>query len=485
MMMANHFIPTERIRSARLILLGILVACAALSERVAAFERLLVQRIRILQPGPDGFTESAPVDLLIEDGLVRSLEPPGTVALGPGDMRLRGEGRWLVPAPAVSVEGTVRSFDLVLAGLSGVGGLVIDAAPPKLKALWARAGLDTSALPARLPAGSTVQVAFSSREDGAFTLENMAAATGGIAVLVDALSKSTSARITPGQRAAGLLLLEDPRLHPETVLNPHAVVLGSDVVLRSERLVRVDEAIKAEALPQLSKPGKPASPEAGDWSRRFALVIDGLYRGEAWLEVEQVDLETVRATVRSRVAPPVDEELTATMEWPSGAATLALRSQGRMIEATAVRTDPSKPLTLAISLDGTPLPDSPMVLEPGDRFLPHTLLVLLDALRKDPRSSHQGRVVELEALDAVPGVYASPRQQVQDPKPGHRWRLELQDLRAQGDAPKGSISLLPIDGQPEAPGILLLDEAQRPVLYLLETPWGLFEWAKSPPRTSH
>ena len=456
-----------------------LAACLAFASQVSASDRLLVQGIRILQPGPDGFVESAPVDLLVVDGFVHALEPPGTVVLKPGDMRLRGDGRWLVPAPAFGVQGTVRSFDLVLAGLTGVGGLVIDAAPSKLKALWARAALDTSALPTRLPSGSPVLASFSPQKDGPFTLEIMASAAGGTGALVDALSKATTARITPGQRAASLLLLEDPRLHPDTVLNPHAVVLGSDVVLRSERLVRVEEAIKAEALPRLSKPTKPAPLEAGDWARRFALVIDGLYRGEAWLEVDQVTPETVRATVRSRVAPPIDEELTATMEWPSGDATLALRSQGRMIEAAATRSDPSKPLTLAISLDGTPIAESPMVLEPGDRFLPHTLLVLLDALRKE--SEHPpGRVVELEALDAVPGVYASTRRQLQDPGSGHRWRLATRELQALGDAPEASISLFPIDGQPEEPGILLLDDAQRPILYLLETPWGLLEWAKSP-----
>jgi hypothetical protein len=479
MTMATNFIPTERIRSARLILLGILVACAAISERMSASERLLVQRIRILQPGPDGFTESAPVDLLIEDGIVRSLEPPGTVGLKPGDMRLLGEGRWLVPAPAVSVQGTVSSFDLVLAGLSGVGGLVIEAAPPKLKALWARAALDTSALPARLPAGSAVQAAFSSAEDGAFTLENAAIAIGGTQVLVDALSKATTAGIMPGQRAASLLLLEDPRLHSETVLNPHAVILGSDVVLRSERLVRVEEAIKAEALPRLPKPEKPAPTEAGDWTRRFDLVIDGLYRGEAWLEVDQVDSTTVRATVRSRVAPPIEEELTATMEWPSGVASLTLRSQGRLIEARSERSESTMPLELSITLDGTPIAGSPMVLEAGDLFLPHTLLVLLDALRKQSESSSTARIVELEALDAVPGVYASLRQAFQDPGREQKFQLAPKSLRDLGSAPRGSVKILPVEGVPTEPGVLLLDESQRPVVYLLDTPWGLLEWSKS------
>jgi hypothetical protein len=464
--------------------LGILLACLGFTCHASATDRLLIERIRILQPGPDGFIESAAIDVLVEDGIVRSLEPPGTVTLKPGDMRLRGEGRWLVPAPAIGVQGRLQSSDLVLAGLSGVGGLVVSGESAALDALWSRAKLDSSALPVLLPAGSTVQGTCSMASDGALTLENITVADGGVTALVDALSKSIEARITPGKRSASLVLLEDPRLNPDTLLNPHAVVLGSDVILRSERLVRVEEAVKGEALPRLSVP-KPSTPiDPNDWTRRFVLVIDGLYRGEAWLEVDQVDATTVRATVRSRVAPPIEEELTATMEWPSGDASLTLRSQGRLIEAKAERSESSMPLELSIALDGTPIAGSPMALEAGDLFLPHTLLVLLDALRKQSDSPDTARIVELEALDAVPGVYASPRRKFQDPGSEQEFQLDPRSLRDLGSAPHGSIKVLPVDGEPAEPGVLLLDEAQRPVLYLLDTPWGLLEWSKSLPTTS-
>ncbi len=459
--------------------LGILSVCLGFTSPASATDRLLIERIRILQPGPEGFIESAAIDVLVEDGMVRSLEPPGTVTLKPGDMRLRGEGRWLVPAPAIAVEGMLKSADLVLAGLSGVGGLRMSGEPDALDALWSRAKLDSPALPALLPAGSPVQGTCSTASGDALTLGNIAVADGGVTALVDALSKSVTARITPGNRAASLVLLKDPRLEPETLLNPHAVVLGTDVVLRSERLVRVEEAVKAEALPRLSAPKSSKPTDPNDWVRRYDLVIDGLYRGEAWLEVDQVDGETVRATVRSRVAPPIEEELTATMEWPSGAASLTLRSQGRLIEAKAERSESSMPLELSISLDGTPIAGSPMTLEAGDLFLPHTILVLLDALQKQTDASATGRVVELEALDTVPGVYASPRRAFQSAEGDHELQLDPKSLRDLGSAPRGSIKILPIEGQPDEPGVLLLDEAQRPVLYLLETPWGLLEWSKS------
>ena len=461
--------------------LGILSACLTFASQASATDRLLIERIRILQPGPDGFIESAAIDVLVEDGMVRSLEPPGTVTLKPGDMRLRGEGRWLVPAPSIAVQGMLKSSDLVLAGLSGVGGLLVSGEPAALNALWSRAKLDSSAVPALLPAGSPVQGTCSMASAGAFTLTNITVADAGVAALVDALSKSIESRITPGKRSASLVLLEDPRLNPDTLLNPHAVVLGSDVVLRSERLVRVEEALKGEALARLPVPEPSTPSDPKDWARRYDLVIDGLRRGEAWLEFDQVDTETVRATVRSRVAPPIEEELTATMEWPSGAASLTLRSQGRLIEARSMRSESTMPLKLSIELDGTPIAGSPMALEAGDLFLPHTLLVLLDALRKQPDSASTVRIVELETFDDVPGVYASPRRVFQDPVSGQTFQLDPKSLRDLGAAPHGSIKTLPVDGEPAESGVLLLDETQRPVLYLLDTPWGLLEWSKSLP----
>ena len=84
---------------------------------------------------------------------------------------------------------------------------------------------------------------------------------------------------------------------------------------------------------------------------------------------------------------------------------------------------------LEVSIDGTAVEESPVALKEGDLFLPHTLLVLLDAIRKG--DGDRTRTVEIDFDDGFPAVHWSPRRGVRPLvqtdelllKPAHLLRL--------------------------------------------------------------
>ena len=61
--------------------------------------RLLVKQVQLLQPSEQGIHPSEPVDVLLVDGKVAAVGTKLDVQLQPGEVMLRGQGKWLLPAP--------------------------------------------------------------------------------------------------------------------------------------------------------------------------------------------------------------------------------------------------------------------------------------------------------------------------------------------------------------------------------------------------
>lgn len=447
--------------------------------RLHASDQVVIRNVRLLQPGPLAAEVVGPHDLRLRDGHLAEIAPPGSIALEPGDFRVLGDGCWLVPAPTVRLQRLSRASDLVLAGLSGLAGLQSADPPDTKEALWARAALDTEALPRSLSTEEPVHVELQGASEGAPTLERLVTAVGGPDRLLDRLVAPDGARIEVGAPARFLLLASDPRLEPDGLLSPRAVIQGQEVVLQSERLVRLEEASRAARLEPLPRPvpveGRPAS------ARRYALVIDGLHRGEAWLELDPPEAAGGAVTVRSRIAAPLEERLEATIDRSDGRTSFMVVTGDRRITGGTEPQGVGKPLRLELLLDGNPVPGSPIDLsDPDDRLLPHTLLVLLDALPADPSGRLQGRVLELELHESVPGLFASPRLRARPPTVGEKPLLALQHLeRLAGRGPLTRL-VLPVEGDPSAPASLYVGSDGLPVWFLQSTPWGLLEWHSWP-----
>lgn len=451
-------------------------------------DRVLIEQVRLLSPGASGFRTSGPIDLLLEGGHVVLVDPEDPVQLEPGEMRLRGQDRWLIPSPRARVVGVPRSSDLVLAGLSGLGALAVAADPPTLEAVRARAALDTAALPELIRADAQVEGSIVIAPGRGPTLARLAEAVGGARSLLVALSRRVGDPFAPGAPASFLLLTEDPRSVPKALLDPHAVLIGSEVLLKSERVTRLEEARAGEELPMPEAEDLREAAGGGgqSWSRRYRLVVDGLERGWALLRVVEAPDGSVDAHVTARVGSPAEETLRATVSWsppvgPDGlrwqrAASVKLRSQGRSMEARTIEGPHGR--ALQIVLDGTPLEGGPIDLKPEELVLPHTLLILVDSALMAGGSSG-GEILEVAFMDGPLEVHRSPRRPLRQVRPGDRLPLDESRLLRQGGASAALLRVLPVDEGRSGQALIVLDQARRPLLLLLETPWGYLEWSAS------
>lgn len=463
-------------RSRSSFLCVVIALLAGLQTAVADdWERTLISEVMLLEPDDDGFVERGPLDLFIVDGQVTRIESGGTLTAAPGEMKLRGRGRWLIHAPRLAVSGLPTSDELVVAGTSGIGGLHLTEELIGAEGVWSRARMDTTALPARLGAADSAGALPVLAPDFAPTMERLVATRGDAGALLKELSTSIREPLKQPAPAAFLLLSEDPRLMPRTVLDPHAVVLGSEVILRSERLVRLEEAEAFGLLEPL--PAPEPRPDPGIWTRRYELIVDGILRGEAWLEVRRFQDGRREASVRSQVAQPIDEVVQARSEWPSGRAELVMTSHGRPVRATARPAAGGQAGTLAVDFRGEPLERSPISLGPEQRFLPHTLLVLIDALSDDIDVAQVTEIIEIELLNRRPGIYQRPRpviRQLPASKELPPFPERLISYFAQA-ANNQILSIAPVDAE-ESPSLVVLDPSGRLLNCLVPTPWGLTEW---------
>ena len=468
----------------------VLGVCLLLMARVSMGmmsdeDRLLIEQVRVLEPAPEGFVERGPLDLVVDAGVLSIISNDSEVTLKPGQMKLRGRDRWLVPAPRARLARPPSSADLVLAGLSGLGGVIVPPGTAAADVVHARAALDAMALPVLLDEGVLVEGRNPPPAELGPTLRRVVEANGGCEAFLQSLAHSSDRRITPGIRASFLILSKDPRLHPETLLSPHAVVLGSDVILLPERETRLEEARvdeKRASLPSFEPIATPGQVEPS-LARRYQLTVDGLVRGEALLEIRSLD-EGMTARVSALTAAPLDETVLAESHWPSGTGRLHLSSQDKRVDAVAstVSDQDGPGLRLAIELDGDLVGGKSIPLQVDDHFLPHTLLMLLDAARSTSGVQTTGRAIEIELMNGFPGVYAAGRRTLRPLRSTDKPPLAPDQLLRLAGAPEATVWVLPSAGEdPDPPGFVILDEQRVPLFFILKTPWGTVEWAGSGP----
>lgn len=459
------------IASSSVLLASLAVHASSSASRVQ--QRVHIDDVTLLEPGAGGWKERSAVDLLLEDGRISRIGASLPIDLDKGEVRLRGQGRWLVPAPRVSLSSpNARPTDLLAAGLSGIGGVMLETDPATARAFFARAHLDAEALPLQLPPGSDVEghLTYTSRQVP--TLALLAASVGGPEQLFAALGTRSDAPFAEGKEAAFLLLSRDPRIDPGALLDPHVVILGDGYILQSERLVRIEEAIAGITVRAPSFEPEDRTSGTSSESLMYRHVIDGIVRGITVLDIERRGGEIIGARLRERTAKPVAGTMVAEVQWPDRASTLEQVTEGISIKA-GTRTDGSQ---LEVRINDAPVPESPVSLEPGDRFVPHTLLVLLDAMRVTEEGS--GRWVQLDRDAAgVPMLVWSSRKPIRPMEPGQDALLSQEMLKALGGPLARSFVTLASGADDRDSCLAVLGKGGTPLLLLVHTPWGVVSWS--------
>ena len=438
--------------------------------------RVLVESVQLVRPSTTGLAVTEPVDVLIVDGYISSIGPDLDIDLQPGEVRLRGQDRWLMPSPTIRLIGReLIPSDLIVAGLSGIGGIVVDdEQSARSDALEARAKLDDGIMASFLPRDSVCDGTLTLRDKSLPTMERLIESSGSAEKLLGAIARRDQDPFSSGKPARFLLVLKDPTTHPETILDPHAVLLDTTYALRSERLVRLEEAVAGVSIPELPTSDKDGVEHSLAWSRAYRLVINGLERGRTFLEVYEYPDGSVEAQVRERSAAPLDESIVASVQWPSAHATLRQTTRGVVLEAAARRT--GSQYAMEVALNGTPADESPIVLAESDRFMPHPLLILLDALRAqdgDPR-----RVVELDFGTGPLTVHWSQQALARPIQSTDQAWLEVTHIPvlAGGDE-RADVLVIPSEDPAQPASLVALDGKGRPLAFWVQTPWGILEWS--------
>ncbi|MAJ45811.1 MAG: hypothetical protein CBC35_00655 [Planctomycetes bacterium TMED75] len=457
-------------------------------------DRVLVQSARLLRPTKSGLLESDPIDILIEDGRIAQVGSGLISQLEPGQLALRRPELWLLPAPRVLLRTkNPSSSDLIGAGLHGAGVVGVFGNQPSSEALLARAELDGPGLPilevVDVKAEPVDRRSFDIAVD---LLSELQLPTEAAAVqeLLDSMASRPSDPFLPGAPARFLALDSDPRDVPSSLSDPFAIVQGSDLVLKSERLVRLEELAAFHALepPSFKELGWPVNPSS---KQLYRILIGGLPRGyvqvAAWQDHSN---ETTTVRVAERIAAPLEEEFEASVQWPQGSVECSWRVQNRRVQFQSSGSGSAEENQLQIIPEKAPLEPMVVALQAQDQFLPHTLLILFDALA-DPSSGATQRIVEVDILTSPVSTNWSARSAPRAvPKQSTSPLLGLCALRAQHRSPPGQLRALPLgvgvqsDAQSTADpslGLLFCTGANFwPDWLLLETPWGIVEWRSEP-----
>ncbi len=152
-----------------------------------------------------------------------------------------------------------------------------------------------------------------------------------------------------------LLLPEDPREHPESISNPDAVLVGGETLLKSERLVRLDE--HARFTPDLFSSGDHAA------SSVYEVLIDGIPRDLVRLRITTPGEGRMHLELDGVTTSPITSSTSIRLEWPEGTVTHRATIQNHVFDVS-FRSDSSGG-TLVVTRDGEPFPESPIQLKAG------------------------------------------------------------------------------------------------------------------------
>lgn len=436
---------------------------------------ILIQSVSLLRPVDGTLVASPPTDLIIRNGLIDEVGDDLSSKVSPSTYRFRRPGRWLLPSPVAYVgdsgSDSLHFDDLIHAGLAGFGALVVDADPVHIDIIRKRALLDSKALPDITSRGDMPlpphALEFTSIDE--ITLFN--GKTPEKEGVVARSSLHPDDPFHPGAPAHFLLLPEDPREHPESISNPDAVLVGGETLLKSERLVRLDE--HARFTPDLFSSGEVDSV--------YEVLIDGIPRDLVRLRITTPGEGRMHLELDGVTTSPITSSTSIRLEWPEGTVTHRATIQNHVFDVS-FRSDSSGG-TLVVTRDGEPFPESPIQLKAGDRYLPDTLLILFDALL-DPTQGKTRRVVELDIYGGPLRVHWSPRHPLRSassdtaPLASGLTRRELLFLAG---APKGE--LMTLSSSEDGPALIwvVLDTKRRLVWALYPSPSGMTEWRLKKP----
>ena len=472
------------------------IAFGGMLPDVVAFERpdensqsqddrfVLIQSVSLLRPVNGTLVASAPTDLIIRNGLIDQVGDDLGSKVSPSTYRFRRPGRWLLPSPVAYVgDSGADSFhfdDLIHAGLVGFGAVIVDADPAHIDIIRKRALLDSKALPDITSRGGMPlpphAMKFASIDDITLFDGKTPQKDG---VLVRSSLRSDDP-FHPGAPANFLLLPEDPREHPESVSDPDAVLVGGETLLKSERLVRLDEL--ARFTPDLFSSAESTRAGAGAIESIYEVLIDGIPRDLIRLRITTPRQGHSHLELDGVTTSPITSSTSIRLEWPEGTVSHRATIQNHVFEVSS-RID-SSGSTLVVTRDGEPFPESPVQLRVGDRYLPDTVLILLDALL-NPTQGVTRRVVELDLYGGPLRVHWSARRPLRsasEDKGLTALGLTRRELLHLAGAPNGE--LMTLSSSDDGPILIwvAVDDQKRLVWALYPSPSGMTEWRLTKPK---
>ncbi len=449
------------------------------SERV-----VLLEAVSLLRPDGDGLIASDPIDLIIKDGLVHEVGHDLSAKVSSSTYRLRRPGRWLIASPVAclgeSGDDSLFYDDLIHAGLLGFGEVIVDATPAYVDLVRRRALLESKAIPtvtSRAESPLPGHVVTFPRFD-AMSLSNNDFSCD--SELLSASSRRSGDPFRKGSRAHFLLVPEDPRMHEDGLADPDAVLVGGEVILKSERLVRLDEHARFD--PTLL--GSSDSVDAKVDARRllYEIVIAGIPRGLLRLEIEHPETGGMRLQLTGVTTSPWSGSSRTSLVWPEGTVTHREVIQRQTFDVSF--KDRSGGGTLQIIRNDEALPESPVQLEAGDRYLPETILILLDALW-NPTANKTSRLVEVDLFGGPITVLWSPRRPLTSMSPeitSARLGFSSDELLDMAGAQGGRLLWLASSETDDSGIWAALDREKRLVWALFPAPSGITEWRLRPSR---
>lgn len=446
---------------------------------------VLIQSVSLLRPVGGALVASPPTDLIIRNGLIHEIGDDLSSKVSPSTYRFRRPGRWLLPSPVAYVGASgadsLRFDDLIHAGLAGFGVLIVDADPAHIDIIRKRALLDSKALPdirsrGEMPLPTHALEFDAVKEISVF--EEKSPAEGGV---VFRLSRRLDDPFHLGAPANFLLLQEDPRKHPESISNPDAVLVGGETLLKSERLVRLDEL--ARFTPDLFSSEGTTPAGVGAIDSIYEVLIDGIPRDLIRLRIMTPREGHMHLELDGVTTSPITSSTSIRLEWPEGTVSHRATIQNHVFEVSS-RMDSSGG-TLVVTRDGEPFPESPVQLKAGDRYLPDTMLILLDALL-NPTQGVTRRVVELDLYGGPLRVHWSVRRPLRSVSTDQAQMvlgLTRRELLHLAGAPKGE--LMALSSTKDGPALIwvAVDSQKRLVWALYPSPSGMTEWRLTKPKS--